>query len=75
MKMNEVVHQTLDNKMEYYESEKFILHGLSENQQYYKIQAMGNTSTLMKWFQNIPNKNNCRFIKFDISEFYPSISL
>ena len=27
---NEVVHQTLDNKMEYYESEKFILHGLLE---------------------------------------------
>ena len=30
MKMNEVVHKTLDNKMEYYESEKFILHGLLE---------------------------------------------
>ena len=28
----------------------------------------------IKWFQSITNKNNCRFIKFDVSEFYPTIS-
>ena len=35
---------------------------------------MEKTPTVIKWFQNITNKNNCRFIKFDISEVYPSIS-
>ena len=39
-----------------------------------KFNQWRNTSTVIKWFQNITNKNNCRFIKFDISEFYPSIS-
>ena len=29
------------------------------------------TSTVIKWFQNINSKNNCRFIRFVISEFYP----
>ena len=35
---------------------------------------MEKTFTVIKWFQNITNKNNSRFIKFDISEVYPSIS-
>ena len=39
-----------------------------------KFSQWRNTSTVIKWFQSITNKNNCRFIKFDISEFYPSIS-
>ena len=39
-----------------------------------KFNQWRNTSVEIKWFQNITNKNNCRFIKFDISEFYPSIS-
>ena len=29
---------------------------------------------IIKWFQNITNKNNCRFVRFKISEFYPSTS-
>ena len=33
-----------------------------------------NTATVINWFKEIPNKNNARFIKFDIAEFYPSIS-
>ena len=28
----------------------------------------------MDWFKKIENKNNYVFIKFDIAEFYPSIS-
>ena len=75
MKMNEVVHQTLDNKMEYYESEKFILHGLLEKSTILQNSSNGKHFHSHERFQNIPNKNNCRFIKFDISEFYPSISL
>ena len=31
-----------------------------------------NPCTVIKWFQNITSKNNCIFIKFDISEFYHS---
>ena len=33
-----------------------------------------NTGELLKWFSNIKNKNNKRFVSFDIVEFYPSIT-
>lgn len=33
-----------------------------------------NTSSVLSWFSQIPNKTNCKFIKFDIVNFYPSIS-
>lgn len=33
-----------------------------------------NTSDVLTWFTNIPNKKKSKFIKFDIVEFYPSIS-
>ena len=29
---------------------------------------------MIDWFKNIENKAHCRFIKFDICEFYPSIT-
>jgi hypothetical protein len=32
------------------------------------------TATVINWFKNLQNKGNARFIKFDIVEFYPSIS-
>ena len=32
------------------------------------------TSTAMKWFENLQNKQKCSFIKFDIADFYPSIT-
>ena len=32
------------------------------------------TSTVIEWFKAIENKKTCKFIKFDIAEFYPSIS-
>ena len=32
------------------------------------------TATVIDWFRDIPDKHNSRFIKFDIAEFYPSIS-
>ena len=34
-----------------------------------------NTSTVIEWFKAIKNKAKFRFIKFDITEFYPSISI
>ena len=33
-----------------------------------------NTNTVISWFKSIPRKSYTRFIKFDICEFYPSIS-
>ena len=33
-----------------------------------------NTSTVIKWFENLQNKQKRRFIKFDITDFYPSIT-
>ena len=29
---------------------------------------------MINWFKNIEHKKHCRFIKFDICEFYPSIT-
>ena len=33
-----------------------------------------NTDSVIKWFQEISEKNSCSFIVFDIESFYPSIS-
>ena len=33
-----------------------------------------NSENVINWFKKIENKNNSVFIKFDIAEFYPSIS-
>ena len=33
-----------------------------------------NTLTVIKWFENLQSKQKCRFIKFDIADFYLSIT-
>ena len=33
-----------------------------------------NTNSVLKWFIDISNKNDCSFIQLDIKEFYPSIN-
>ena len=33
-----------------------------------------NTDDVRRWFRNIPNKSECKFIQLDIKEFYPSIT-
>ena len=33
-----------------------------------------NFTSVIEWFRNIEDKKNCTFIKFDIREFYPSIT-
>ena len=38
------------------------------------INQWKNTSTAVKWFENLQNKQKRRFIKFDIADFYPSIT-
>ena len=39
-----------------------------------QVQQWRNTSTVISWFKNIPSKSRSRFIKFDIVDFYPSIT-
>ena len=31
-----------------------------------------NTDAILKWLNNITDRNNCSFIQFDINEFYSS---
>ena len=33
-----------------------------------------NSSAVISWFQKIPRKDMCKFLKFDIVDFYPSIT-
>ena len=40
----------------------------------YKFNQWRNSSSVIEWFNHITNKDKCRFVKFDIAEFYPSIS-
>ena len=39
-----------------------------------KLNQWRNTATVIEWFKNIECKKQHRFIKFDICEFYPSIT-
>ena len=39
-----------------------------------KLNQWRNTSTAIDWFKNFADKQKRKFIKFDIAEFYPSIS-
>ena len=34
-----------------------------------------NTDEVIEWLKRIPNKQKSKFIKFDIVDFYPTISL
>ena len=36
-------------------------------------QQWRSTKSIIKWFNSIPNKDTCHFLKFDVVEFYPSI--
>ena len=33
-----------------------------------------NISSVISWFNSIPNKSECKFLKFDVVHFYPTIS-
>ena len=39
-----------------------------------KINQWNNTDAVIKWFENMPNKQTRSFICFDIVDFYPSIT-
>ena len=38
------------------------------------LQQWRNTKSVLSWFKNIINKKFCKFFKFDIIQFYPSIT-
>ena len=39
-----------------------------------KVNQLSNAVAVINWFKNLSDKHNCKFIKFDIGEFYTSIS-
>ena len=39
-----------------------------------QVNQWRNTSSVISWFKNIPSKEHSKFIKFDIVDFYPSIT-
>ena len=39
-----------------------------------KYNQWRNTEEVIEWFKLLENKNTCKFISFDIKDFYPSIS-
>ena len=39
-----------------------------------KLNQWRNTASVISWFRKIQNKKNYKFLKFDIVEFYPSIT-
>ena len=38
------------------------------------VEQWHETQSVIEWFKRIPNKTKCRFLKFDIDKFYPSIT-
>ena len=56
-------------------SKKYLENIISKLNSKLQYNQWRNTSTVIEWFKAIKNKAKCRFIKFDIAEFYPSISI
>ena len=42
--------------------------------QHLNVNQWKNSTSVIKWFTVLENKTHCVFIKFDIREFYPSIT-
>ena len=42
--------------------------------QHLNVNQWKNSTSLIKWFTVLENKTDCIFIKFDVREFYPSIT-
>ena len=54
---------------------KVILDGINDRiREHKKSLQWKNTSAVISWFDSIKDKNKCKFIKFDVVKFYPSIS-
>ena len=42
--------------------------------EHHNLNQWRNSLSVIEWFNNIKDKSKCRFLKFDIAEFYPSIT-
>ena len=56
-------------------SKKYLENIISKLNSKLQYNQWRNTSTVIEWFKAIKNTAKCRFIKFDIADFYPSISI
>ena len=54
-------------------SKKYLENIISKLNSKLQYNQWRNTSTVTEWLKAIKNKVKCRFIEFDITEFYPSI--
>ena len=53
---------------------KSILENINRNLvKFPQVNQSRNLGRVIKWFYSIENKSQCKFIQFDIAEFYPSI--
>ena len=55
-------------------SKSFLVNAVREVSEKTQLNQWRYTSTVIDWFKKIKNKKQHGFIKFDICEFYPSIS-
>ena len=54
---------------------KSILENINRNQlKLLPVNQWRNSGSVIKWFDSIENKSQCKFVQLDITEFYPSIS-
>ena len=56
-------------------SKKYLENSISRLNSKLQYNQWRSTSTVIEWFKAMKNKAKCRFMKFDIAEFYPSISI
>ena len=56
-------------------SKKYLENIISRSNSKLQYNQWRSTSTVIEWFKAMKNKAKCRFMKFDIAEFYPSISI
>ena len=55
-------------------SKKYLNEILADLSRKTEVNQWRNTATVINWFKNLSDKHKRKFIKFDIAEFYPSIS-
>ena len=55
-------------------SKKYLNDILADLSRKTEVNQWRNTATVINWFKNLSDKHKRKFIKFDIAEFYPSIS-
>ena len=55
-------------------SKKYLNDIIADASRKTEVNQWHDTATVINWFKNLSDKHKRKFIKFDIAEFYPSIS-